>query len=161
MQYVYLTRWRNFHTPSCHPLQISLGWGNGIFGVSNLGRRKLNVEATPSHKQPHFGQVTNLCTVAIGGLLGLRGKRVDFVFRLMGRKRKNVYRHRIMEESKTRERLWKRLEVVRRVQTLWRPWARESGACADIWATFFYVNKDVRKNGNAWCSRMKRLRLFF
>lgn len=57
------------------------------FWESNLGRRKLSVEATPSHKQPHFGQVTNLCTVAVGGLLGLRGKQVDFVFSSMGRKR--------------------------------------------------------------------------
>lgn len=70
--------------------RFSLGEEMAFVWVSNLGRRKLNVEATPSHKWSHFGQVTNLCTVAVGGLLGLRGKGVDFVFRLMGRKRKRT-----------------------------------------------------------------------
>lgn len=48
------------------------------------------MEVTPSLKGTHFHHNTSFCTVAVGGLLGLRGKGVDCVFRLMGRKVKRM-----------------------------------------------------------------------
>lgn len=141
-------------------LDFSLGKEMASVWGSNLGIILLKVEATPSHKRPHFGQVTNFCTDAVGGLLQLRGKRRTLCSDWWeGKECARAQDHG--REQNQGAVGWKHLEVVRRFQTLWRPWARESGTCADIWATFLYMNRDVRKNGNGWCSRMKRSHLFF
>lgn len=128
------------------PSRFSLGKEMAFVWGSNLGRRKLKVEATSSHKRPHFGHVTNLGTVAVGGLLGLRGRGVDCVFRLMGRKRKRT----CMDTGS-----WKRakpgscgMETFRSCEKSSNTPDVEWGPCADTWATFLYMNKDVRKKGN-------------
>lgn len=80
------------------------------------------MEVTPSLKGTHFHHNTSFCTVAVGGLLGLRGKGVDCVFRLMGRKIKKCIRTQNHGRKQNQGAVgWKHLEVVRRVQTLWRP----------------------------------------